>query len=252
VEMLGRIATVAGKLYIGTSGWNYKHWRGIFYPEKLPQSQWLDFYARHFDTVEINNSFYRLPERETFESWHDSSPEGFTFAVKASRFLTHLKKLSSPEEPLDRMLSHTSALGEKLGPILYQLPPHWSLNLDRLSYFLGILPRNLRHVFEFRDSSWQVKPVFELLRKHRVGYCIMSSPDLPCNIMLTADFAYIRMHNGGYATGGNYTDNALRWWADQIRPILAEFDTYVYFNNDWQGYAIQNAEMLRGLLTTAG
>ena len=236
-----------GRFYCGTSGWNYKHWREVFYPKDLPQSKWLDFYAERFDTVEINNSFYHLPTKETFQAWHDQTPLGFTFAVKASRYLTHMKKLKDPEEPLDRMLGNSSALGEKHGPVLYQLPPGWHVNLDRLEDFLTHLPGHPRHVFEFRDASWQTKAVFDLLRRYNTGYCIMSAPDLPMHAIMTADFAYIRMHSGGEDTAGNYTDDSLRWWADQIKQFLARGDVYIYFNNDYKGFAIKNAEFLKGL-----
>lgn len=238
---------MSGKFYCGTSGWNYKHWREVFYPKGLPQSKWLAFYAEHFDTVEINNSFYHLPAKEVFQAWHDQSPQDFTFAVKASRYLTHMKKLKDPEEPLERILGNSSALGEKHGPVLYQLPPGWHVNLERLEGFLAQLPGNLRHVFEFRDDSWQTDAVFDLLRRYKAGYCIMSAPDLPMKPIMTADFAYIRMHSGGGAAEGNYTDDSLRWWADQIRRFLAQGDVYIYFNNDYKGFAIRNAEFLKGL-----
>jgi uncharacterized protein YecE (DUF72 family) len=240
--------TMPGRFFCGTSGWNYKHWRGIFYPESLPQRAWLQFYAQHFDTVEINNSFYRLPERSTFEAWHDQTPDGFTFAVKASRFLTHIKRLVDPQEPLERMLGHSEALGKKHGPVLYQLPPYFHVNTDRLENTLSLLPKNMRHVFEFRDQTWQTDEVYDLLRGYGAGYCIMSSPDLPCHIMSTTDFAYIRMHNGGSETDGNYTDEGLRRWAEQVQALREHGDVYMYFNNDYMGYALRNAERLKELL----
>lgn len=236
------------RAYIGTSGWNYKHWIDVLYPKGMPQSRWLSKYAESFDTVEINNSFYRLPEKSTFEAWERSSPERFTFAVKASRFLTHMKKLRDPEEPLQRMLGRAEGLGAKLGPILYQLPPGWKLNLERFRYFLGLLPRDVRHVFEFRDESWQTETVFDLLREHGAGYCVMSAPDLPLHKIATADFAYIRMHNGGADTQGNYTDESLAEWAEDVRRFLKDVDVYVYFNNDYKGYAVYNALKLKEML----
>jgi len=245
------IELTTGRLYCGTSGWIYNHWREVFYPRDLPQSKWLEFYAGRFDTVEINNSFYRLPERKTFQAWHDQSPPGFTFALKASRFLTHMKKLKAPEEPLERMLGRTEALAEKHGPILYHLPPYWHVNIERLEHFLSLLPQNLRHVFEFRDPSWQIEPVYDLLRRCGAGYCIMSAPDLPCHLITTTDFAYIRMHNGGDETEGCYTDDALAWWAGHIRNFLSQGDVYIYFNNDYKGYAVENALKLRQLVTGA-
>ena len=242
---------MAGRLYCGTSGWNYNHWREIFYPVGMRQNEWLTFYSERFDTVEINNSFYHLPENATFKSWHDKTPPGFTFALKASRFMTHMKKLSDPEEPLARLLSHSEALAEKHGPILYHLPPHWHVNLERLEHLLKILPENLRHVFEFRDDSWQIDAVYDLLRRYGAGYCVMSEPSLPCRLIATADFAYIRMHSGGSETEGRYTDDLLRRWVEHIDGFLANGDVYIYFNNDYKGFAVENALRLRQLVSGA-
>lgn len=235
--------------YIGTSGWNYDHWKGIFYPDHLPASDWLTFYARHFDTVEINYSFYRLPERSTFEKWHEETPADFTFAMKASRYLTHQKKLKDPKEPLDRLFNRSEGLGNKLGPILYQLPPRWKVDLNRLREFLSLLPNNNRHVMEFRDPSWQNDQVFDLLREHSIGYGIMSAPDLPRVMQVTAPFAYIRMHSGGSDTEGNYEEPQLEWWAEQINTFLRDVDVYVYFNNDYKGFAVRNASRLIELVS---
>lgn len=239
---------MAHTFYCGTSGWNYRHWVGVLYPKGLPSDKWLERYAEEFDTVEINNSFYRLPPKETFESWAKQAPEGFTFAVKASRFLTHMKKLKDPEEPLERILGNARGLGEKLGPVLYQLPPGWHVNLERLEHFLSLLPKDLRHVLEFRDPSWNTEPVFDMLRRYDVGYCIMSAPDLPCHMISTAGFTYIRMHSGGYETGSNYTEGGLKWWAEHCREFLRHGDLYVYFNNDYLGYAVYNARRLKELV----
>src|SRR5438270_10452997 len=148
---------------IGCSGWQYKHWRGDFYPADLPVGRWLDFYAAHFDTVEINNSFYRLPERTVFEAWRRRAPPGFLYAVKASRYLTHMKKLKDPAEPLANILGRARQLGAHLGPILYQLPPHWHCDLARFEQFLAQLPPDLNHVFEFRDPSWCTEQARALL-----------------------------------------------------------------------------------------
>lgn len=235
-------------LYIGTSGWIYPHWKGVFYPEHMPQRDWLDFYARRFDTVEINYSFYRWPEREVFEKWRKETPERFVFAVKASQYLTHRKKLKDSEEPLGRVIDHARGLGDKLGPILYQLPPRWKVNLDRLKHFLALLPTDIRHAMEFRDPSWQIEEVYSLLEEHGVAYCVMSSPGLPRVMRVTAPFAYIRMHNGGEDTGGRYEDPQLEWWADQITVWLEDADVFVYFNNDQHGYAVENAFRLRELV----
>lgn len=235
--------------YIGTSGWNYDHWRDRFYPPDLPPASWLEFYAGRFRTVEVNYSFYRQPEREVFEKWRHETPDGFTFAVKASRYLTHRKKLNDPEEPLSRVIGNARGLGPKLGPILYQLPPHWKVNLDRLRTFLGLLPTDVRHAMEFRDPSWLCGEVFDLLSEHSVAYCIMSAPDLPREMRATAPFVYIRMHSGGAESEGNYDDMQLEWWAEQVTSFLKSHDVYVYFNNDYKGFALNNARTLTEMLT---
>ncbi len=232
---------------IGTSGWIYPHWEGVFYPEDMPESDWFEFYTHYFDTVEINYSFYRWPERETFEKWRKESPEGFLFAVKASQYLTHRKKLKDPEEPLGRVIDHARGLGEKLGPILYQLPPRWKVNIERLRQFLSLLPKDIRHVMEFRDPSWQTEEVYSLLAEHGVAYCVMSAPAFPRVMRVTAPFAYIRMHHGG-EKDGNYDEHQLEWWAEQISNWLRDVDVYVYFNNDLHGNAVKNALRLREMV----
>lgn len=235
-------------LCVGTSGWNYNHWRGVFYPDRLPQSKWLERYAGVFDTVEVNNSFYRLPERKTFESWRAQTPDGFTFAVKASRYLTHIKRIKEPEEPLQRLLDHSSGLGSKLGIVLYQFPPRWRVDLDRLRRFLEILPPIPRSAFEFRDDSWQCEAVWSMLVEFGVAYCVMDSPGLPLHLRTTCDYSYIRMHSGGEETEGDYTDEHLREWAGRIEEMLGRGDVYVYFNNDFRGYAVENALRLREMV----
>ncbi len=238
------------RLNIGTSGWNYKHWRGVFYAEGLAQSKWLESYSSEFDTVEINNSFYRLPERKTFEAWRRQTPDGFLFSVKASRYLTHIKRLVDPEEPLRRLLDRASGLEDKLSIILYQFPPHWRLDIDRLRHFLKLLPPTPRSAFEFRDDSWQCDAVWSMLQEYGVAYCVMDSPGLPLHLKTTCGYSYIRMHSGGEDTGSNYTEGHLRVWADRVRDMLGRGDVYIYFNNDACGYAVQNARELRGLLVT--
>lgn len=237
-----------GRLYCGTSGWNYQHWKLRFYPEGLPSDKWLSYYGRHFDTVEINNSFYRLPEKTTFERWRDQSPDGFTFAVKASRYLTHMKKLKDPADPLDKVLSHSSGLGSKRGPVLYQLPPYWHIDMERMRSFLKILPGDVRHAFEFRDDSWQCDAIWSLLAEFGAAYCIMDSPGLPLHVKSTSDFSYIRMHSGGDETSGNYADEHLAVWAERISELLKLGDVYIYFNNDYNAYAINNALTLKKML----
>ena len=236
------------ELYCGTSGWNYAHWRGVLYPDGLPVGKWLEHYSACFDTVEVNNSFYRLPEKKTFEGWREQTPDGFTFAVKASRYLTHIKRLREPEEPLGRLLDHSSGLDEKLGVVLYQFPPRWRVDLERLRCFLAMLPPTPRSAFEFRDDSWQCEAVWSLLSEYDVAYCVMDSPGLPLHLRTTCDYSYIRMHSGGEETDGNYTDEHLGVWAGRVEQMLARGDVYVYFNNDFRGYAVANALKLRELL----
>jgi uncharacterized protein YecE (DUF72 family) len=242
---------MAGKVHIGTSGWHYKGWVGLFYPEKLPAKEMMSFYAQHFDTVEVNNTFYHLPSATTFDSWRDNSPENFLFAVKGSRFITHMKKLKAPGTSTRKFFLGAERLEQKLGPILFQLPPHWRLNLERLAEFLEALPREHQYVFEFRDLSWLVPEVYELLRKHDAAFCIhdLSAQQTPLEI--TADFTYIRFHGPGTAKyAGSYSSQTLRNWAKRIDEWRKELLTvYVYFNNDIGGCAVRNARQLRQLLT---
>jgi uncharacterized protein YecE (DUF72 family) len=237
------------RLWIGTSGWVYAHWRGVFYPKGMPAKEWLPYYASRFPTVELNNSFYRLPSEAGFRAWAESVPPGFCFAVKASRYLTHLKKLREPEEPLERLLGRARLLGGALGPILYQLPPHWKCNLPRLEAFLSCLPADLDHVLEFRDPSWIAEPVFAALEAHGVGFCTISHPTVPCPIRPTSRIVYVRMHGAQTLYASCYSEEELGWWAAQIAAMLSGGrEVYVYFNNDAYGYAIQNAMRLRELL----
>ncbi|RLC82590.1 MAG: DUF72 domain-containing protein [Chloroflexi bacterium] len=239
-------------LYIGTSGWVYPHWREVFYPGDLPQQEWLSFYARHFPTVEINNSFYRLPSEEAFKGWRETAPQGFIFAVKANRFITHLKKLKVSPDSVNLFLKRARLLGEKLGPILFQLPPRWRCNPGRLEAFLEFLPGDLLYTFEFRDESWLTEEVFRILEGKGVAFCIISLPGFECPIKVTAPFVYIRMHGSGLVYGGLYNAEELAHWAGIIRGFLRDgLDVYVYFNNDAFGFAVRNAreitEMIQSL-----
>lgn len=241
------------RFWIGTSGWVYSHWRGPFYPEDLPSGKWLDFYRRHFPTVELNNSFYRLPREENWRSWRRSVPEGFLFAVKASRYITHVKRLTHAEQPLENFLGGARLLESALGPILYQLPPNFHLkpeNRDRLAHFLSLLPSDLRHVFEFRHDSWFDDDVFSLLRLHNAAFCVFHMFDRETPLVATTDFAYVRFHGSDSAYGGSYTDRQLREWADRLRDLPDDVrEVYVYFNNDAHGYAVANARTLSSLVT---
>lgn len=233
------------QLHIGTSGWHYKHWLGTFYPEKFPASKMFDFYAERFSTVEINNSFYRLPSAETFECWRENSPKDFCFVVKGSRFITHMKKLKDPEEGLQKFFSHAEKLGDKLGPILWQLPPHWHLNLERLEEFLKALPKQHRYSIEFREPSWHCDDVYDLLCRHNVAFCIFELDGFMSPLQITADWSYIRLHGPGAKYQGSYSDDALRQWADFCRKQRKLKDIYIYFDNDQHAYAVRNALTLK-------
>lgn len=235
---------------IGTSGWHYAHWRGSFYPNNLPAREWLSFYAQRFETVEINNSFYHLPTTDTLESWARDTPPGFRFAAKASRYLTHMKKLKDPEPAVATFLDRMEALGEKLGPILCQLPPHWGCDLRRLESFLAILPAERRFALELRDPSWQTPEVMELLTRYRVANCIFDLDGVQSPIALTTDFAYVRLHGPAEPYQGCYDNLALADWAERLRAWRTSLTSgvYVYFDNDQAGYAARNALELRALI----
>jgi uncharacterized protein YecE (DUF72 family) len=240
---------VAVRYYIGTSGWHYDWWRGRFYPPKLAVAKWLEFYCSRFATVELNNSFYHLPSEKAFTTWRDSSPQGFLFAVKVSRFITHIKRLKNVEEPLDNFLSRARLLKEKLGPLLYQLPPQMHRSDERLQAFLELLPPGLPHVIEFRHQSWLDETVFDLLRRYNVGLCVFDMPGFSCPLLGTADFAYVRFHGSQGLYASSYSPQELREWAGRIKALPPEVSTvYIYFNNDAEAFAIRNAAALGGLL----
>src|SRR5687767_718232 len=241
---------MSGVVRIGTSGWYYQHWLGVFYPAKLAPKKLFHFYSLQFDTVELNNTFYRLPKPGTFESWRDNSPDNFLYAVKASRFITHLKKLKDPKSSTVKFFDGAEQLGRKLGPILFQLPPRWRVDIERLSHFLEALPEEHRYVIEIREESWLVKEVYDALRKFNIAFCIHDLANMQTPLQVTADFTYIRFH-GPDATKyrGSYSDAALREWAERITQWgNSNVDSYVYFNNDVGGHAITNAQTLKQLL----
>ena len=234
---------------IGCSGWVYPHWRAIFYPERLPLRSRFAFYAEHFDTVEINNSFYRLPKSETFDAWRLQAPAGFTYAVKANRFLTQAKKLKDCEEPLARMMAPVRHLQDALGPVLYQLPPRFRLNLDRLERFLGLLPKDVTNVFEFRDTSWYVDDVFALLDRYGASFCAHDMVGLAAPRIATGTAAYIRFHGGEGKYWGRYSDRLLLDWADWILDQARQQRTvWIYFNNDIDGHAIADGLTLKAMV----
>src|SRR5688572_15404792 len=221
-----------GKLYIGTSGWHYKHWIGKFYPADLKPVEQLDYYLTFFDTVEINNSFYRLPTRETFLKWHRDTPSKFLFSVKASRYITHMKKLNESEDALEVFLSNAEALAEKLGTVLFQLPPGWKVNLERFDNFLGVLPRGERFVFEFRNYSWYTTEIYRLLQKYNCAFCIYELGGHESPKEVTADFVYVRLHGPGNKYQGSYNNDRLKKWAEHLLQWSEDGkDVYIYFDN---------------------
>lgn len=244
-----QVGTARPALRIGTSGWVYKHWQGVFYPLRLPADRQLPYYAERFDTVEINFSYYRLPERRAFENWAAQTPADFCCAVKGSRFLTHMKKLKDPEEPLERLMERARGLGDKLGPLLFQLPPNWSANLARFEGFMAALApyRPQRFAVEFRHRSWLNAAIYTLLERAGVALCLPVGPHVPLDRRLTAPWTYLRMHQGQHGAG--YGEDELAHWAEQIRRFLDQgADTYVYFNNDPEGHAVRDAERLGQML----
>jgi uncharacterized protein YecE (DUF72 family) len=240
---------------IGCSGWNYKSWKGRFYPEGLPPSRWLAYYASTFDTVEVNNTFYRLPEGPVFRSWKEETPEGFLMAVKASRFLTHMKRLRDPAEPLSRLFSRAGRLGPKLGPVLYQLPPNLHADLERLEAFLRVLAskrfasRQATHVFEFRHPSWYVEETYQLLERYHTVMCIHDKAGSAIEGPFVGPAVYVRFHGTSGRYHGSYPDKALRTWSarlvDQWNDGRA---VYAYFNNDPEAVATKNALALRSFV----
>jgi uncharacterized protein YecE (DUF72 family) len=241
---------VSAVTYIGTSGWHYDHWEGPFYPSSLPKEGILEYYAGCFGTTEINNSFYRLPEKKTLLRWRDAVPEDFLFSVKASRYLTHMKKLKDPREPIERLLDRVSVLEDKLGPILFQLPPRWRSNPERLGDLLEILPEGQRYAFEFRDPSWFNEKNYELLRNHGSSFCIYDLDGKTSPMEITADFAYVRLHGPDGPYQGRYGAERLPGWAGTFSAWLEEgLDVYCYFDNDEAGYAAQDALELRQMMT---
>ncbi|MGH9612618.1 MAG: DUF72 domain-containing protein [Bryobacteraceae bacterium] len=236
------------QIYIGTSGWHYKHWLGTFYPAGLPASRMLSFYLERFDTVELNNSFYRLPPEKALDNWRESTPHNFIFAMKGSRFLTHMKKLKDPEPGLERFFARADRIDGKLGPIVFQLQPNWPLNLDRLQAFLKALPPHRRYAFEFRNASWSTPEVYALLRAHEAAYCIFEIAGIQSPREITAGFVYVRLHGPGGRYQGSYDDAALRRWTDWIGSVQPSA-AYFYFDNDEAGYAPRNALRLKQLIS---
>ena len=234
---------------IGCSGWQYRHWRGRFYPSDLPIDRWLEHYAATFDTVELNNSFYRLPEADAFASWARRVPDGFLFAVKASRYLTHLKRLREPRELLDRLWSRAERLGDHLGPMLYQLPTRWRWNGDRLGQFVAALPPGRRQAIEFRDASWYRPDLFALLDDGGVALCLHDMPGSATRPEPIGPFVYIRFHGATGKYRGGYSGQKLSAWADRMAEWAdAGLPIFAYFNNDAGAHAVTDAQRLREMV----
>jgi uncharacterized protein YecE (DUF72 family) len=241
--------TTVSRIHVGCSGWVYKHWRGIFYPEGLPQKRWFERYAEEFDTVEINASFYRLPLASTFEGWREKAPPGFHYALKVNRFITHRKKLLDCEAEVDRFIASARPLGPKLGPLLYQLPPNLQKNPERLDTFLARLPRDLKQVVEFRHKSWYDQEVLNILDQHGVGVVAHDMKGLVSPRWASGDIAYVRFHGAHGKYWGRYSKKALTEWAEWcIGQARQGGSVWCYFNNDIHGHAIEDARTLKSML----
>lgn len=240
--------------YVGCSGWNYRSWRGRLYPEGLPASRWLERYAQCFDTVEVNSTFYRLASRDAVARWVEQTPPGFVFAVKASRYLTHVRRLVEIETGIARFYKRIAPLTDarRLGPVLWQLPETFRRDDDRLASALRVLPRG-RHAFEFRHASWFVPAVYSLLTEHNAALVIAHHPERPFQTLTaTADWSYVRFHFGARGRRGNYSAAELSEWARRLHGWGGERDVYAYFNNDWEGFAVRNAQTLLAQIDELG
>jgi uncharacterized protein YecE (DUF72 family) len=236
-------------VHIGTSGWHYKNWRGPFYPEDLPPAKMLSWYADRFDTVEINNSFYKLPSSEALAGWCRQTPANFCFAVKASRYITHNRKLKDGAQTSEKFISQMKELEKRLGPILFQLPPSWRVNRDRLAEFLSELPRTHHYVFEFRNETWNRPEVYDVLRRHNAAFCMFELAGFQSPMEVTADFVYVRLHGPGNKYQGDYSKSQLRAWATRIKTWRKALKhIFIYFDNDQAGFAAKNAMELKRMV----
>lgn len=241
-------------LYLGTSGWQYRHWRETFYPTGLAQTKWLEFFVERFQTVEINNAFYRLPSKENFEKWRDRTPDDFVFAVKANRYITHIKRLKDSDEPVGRYMENVVGLGPKLGPILIQLPPNLKIDLDNLDRTLTNFGKNARIAVEFRHDSWYVDEVRALLEEHGATNCWADKGSKPITpLWKTADWAFLRFHEGAAAPHPCYGRTSLRTWAERLADTFGtEADAFVYFNNDPCACALRDARWFHAAAAKVG
>lgn len=239
------------QIRVGTSGWHYDHWIGRFYPAELKKGDWLSFYMRHFDTVEINNTFYHLPKETSIERWRKQAPKDFVYTVKANRYITHIKKLKDTAQELSRFYERIKPLGPNLGPVLYQLPPNLHKDLTLLADFLALLPKKYVGVFEFRHESWYCDEVYELLDRHGLGFCTHDMPGKVSPKIVTGKLLYLRLHGATGRYSGNYPAKSLQDWAQWIKEnAKPRRNIYAYFNNDYNAYAVNNAKQLRQMLVS--
>ncbi|HVF75835.1 MAG TPA: DUF72 domain-containing protein [Acidimicrobiales bacterium] len=238
---------------IGTSGWQYRDWRGTFYPGDLPQANWLEYYAERFQTQEVNNAFYRLPEASTFTAWAERAPDDFVMVVKASRFLTHIKRLKDPEEPVQRFVERASCLGSKLGPVLLQLPPTMKADNERLDAALSLFPSDWRLAVEFRHETWHTAETCDVLRSHGAAWCMADSTKRTVPAWTTAEWGYLRFHDGTGTPRPCYTKGRLDRWVGTLAELFPpEADVFVFFNNDPRGCAVYDARVFAALCAKHG
>lgn len=237
------------RIRIGTSGWVYNHWQEKFYPRELSREKMLNFYSQNFNTVEINNTFYQLPSKETVKSWRENVAEQFKFSIKANRYITHMKNLKDPKEPVKNLINVIRQLKENLGPILFQLSPNWHKNYERLENFLSILPEKFKYVFELRHKTWFDEEIYNLLRGKNIALCIHDFEGQLTPLKLTADFTYLRFHGPEGHYYGYYSQEALQKYSEIIKEWMQEdLKVYVYFNNDAEANAVRNAKQLKELV----
>jgi uncharacterized protein YecE (DUF72 family) len=240
-------------IFAGTSGWNYRHWKGPFYPEDIKDREMLEFYGRSFSTVELNNSFYHLPTEKSVLNWRDSTPDNFIFAVKASRFITHIKRLKDCEEPVKTLLDRMGSLDKKLGPILFQTPPGLKFDPGKLKEFISVLPKKFRYVFEFRNTGWVNDETYKILADNGLTFCVYDFNGYFTPREITSDLVYFRLHGPAGKYAGSYPDSFLSELTAAFRKYAREGRAvFCYFDNDYEGYAALNALTLKGLIEKAG
>ncbi len=239
------------QILVGTSGYNYFHWKNVFYPQEISQRQWLEYYAQHFNTVELNVTFYRLPQDKAFVSWYRRTPGSFKFVLKGSRFITHIKRLKDCKEPLDLFFSRASLLQEKLICILWQMPPSFEANTGILENFIKLLKKGpaVYHSFEFRNKTWFRKETYELLKNYNMNLCVADSPSFPYTEEITSSFVYLRFHGGKTLYGSEYSEEELKAWVQKAKTWLKKTEAlFAFFNNDYKGFAVKNALKFKELL----